>query len=141
MHQSKEFTEIIQKLKEKDRVFDSSEFAMKILDMNTANAYTYPGASNTFVSGSFHPYNSDCTGKTSCYNQFTQYYNGQYCYSGCSPTSVAIIYAYHDRNGYPNLYPNVTAPLENTTQINDVVNILRTQMGTSCEASQGNIYA
>jgi len=128
---SSEFQDMIQEIKEQNHNIDPSEFAMKVIDMNT-HAYTHPGQSNTFVSWTWAPYNSDCNGKTPCYDQFYQNYWSQSCASGCSPTSVAIIYAYHDRNGKYQLFPNIDAPLELNNAVKNVVNTLRTQMGTYC---------
>jgi len=139
---SPEFRKMIQEIKEHDQHIDPSEFAMKVLDMN-AHAYTYPWVSNTFVSWAWHPYNSNCNGKTPCYDQFYQNYWSQSCWSGCSPTSVAIIYAYHDRNGKYQLFPNMNAPLtfdpnNDSYNIKSIVNTLRSQMGTYCSWTSGS---
>jgi|GEM_PF-1644831 len=55
---------------------------------------------------------SGCPGKVPCYRQFKYNYvkhgtegfmQVDYCYTGCIPVGVAIIFGYHDRNGKPNL--------------------------------------
>lgn len=147
-------------IKEKEKIKDqilkipNEEFSMKILPMANADlpdlntTYILPWTSNILVPTSDTSSSSLCSWRTPCYDQFRQNYTWTYgtnCASGCSPTAVAILYWYYDRNGFPNLL-YWTAPLTNTTTVQTLVNILRWYMWTVCNSNyewatlSSNIY-
>jgi len=84
-------------------------------------------------------YNSSpgCSSRVPCYKQYNYFYKWWWCDSWCSPVAAAIIFGYHDRVGnYPNLLPNYVAPVTNSKnspiQIVDMIDNIRSYMGTFC---------
>jgi Peptidase_C39 like family len=143
---AKEFkkSEEFQKQKEeiKDQILSvpKGEFSFKALDFAFADLpdtgsyfYTSPGVANTFVSWSS---TSDCPSRIPCYNQFQQTYNWYTnCYSWCSPTAVAMLFWYYDRNGKPNLITGTAPSAWVWTTVQALVNNLRSVIGTTCTSN------
>lgn len=140
-------------LKDNKQSIPTDEFSYKILPFANADIYNwtwtstwyvYPGASNILISWST---TTNCNSKIPCYNQYTTPYNpppvpytSAVCYSWCSPTAVAMLYAYYDRQWtFPNLVPwtavdsfTASAPDSN---IVTMINSLKIQMWTTCVRS------
>jgi len=93
---------------------------------------------------------SNCNSRIPCYKQYayTNYADAQWqeCYSGCSPVAAAMIFWYHDRNGKPNLFPGIIAPMINTsgswwwqdTTMRNAINEIRGYMNTECVVNSEN---
>ncbi len=126
---SEEFKKQKEEIKDQILNVPKEEFSMKILDMGYAANYTSPWLSNVFIPG--WDFTTGCYWQTPCYNQFQQNYNGTTCYSWCGPTALGIIFWYYDRNGFPNLL-TWTAPRVNSTDVNTMINSLRSMMLTNC---------
>lgn len=133
---SVEFKEIKKELKEKKQTNGKEEVSFKYLDLALAdvdewnNSYTSPWASNIFIIWSNTP---DCWSRTPCYHQYKTTYNWKSAYSWCSPTAMAIIYGYYDRNGKWNLIPWTAASASSTPSnfdpiIKSVIDTLKIQM-------------
>lgn len=90
---------------------------------------------DTFVPGAS---TSMCGSRIPCYKYDATYaYSTGTCKLGCVPTSIAMIYGYHDRQGtYPNLVTGTAKDYidDATTDANitTMINTIRTQVGTTC---------
>jgi hypothetical protein len=93
------------------------------------------------------PQTAWCQSALPCYQQFQQtYWSSTQCWSGCTPTAMAIIFGYYDRKWlFPNLYGNNTqlAPDSGNTDITliNMVNSIRGFMQTYCTALNGGAGA
>ena len=90
---------------------------------------------DTFVPGAS---TSMCGSRIPCYKYDATYaYSTGTCKLGCVPTSLAMIYGYHDRQGtYPNLVTGTAKDYidDATTDANitTMINTIRTLVGTTC---------
>ncbi|MDD3793805.1 MAG: C10 family peptidase [Candidatus Gracilibacteria bacterium] len=148
---SDEFKKHKEEIKDQILKMPKEEFVFEKLDMAFADEtpeystiYNSPGASNIFVSGSN---SSDCNSRTPCYNQFTSSYTAPVpyttavCYSGCSPTAVAILFGYYDRNGLIDLVTGTAPSAGVGTTVQTLVNSIKSHIGTSCvRKGTTNIY-
>jgi len=148
---SSEFQEQVEELRRERQSIPKDEFArsMKVLDMSYAdlpiendNGYVKPTPTNKHITWISNP---GCGSTIPCYHQHYEYYeSGKNCASGCGPVAVAMVFAYYDRNGYPNLIPNMQAPANwqtsswNNSTIEPIVNAVRWYMGTYCQKKKPN---
>ncbi len=101
-----------------------------------SNTYVSPWSSDIFIPWSN---TSDCWSRVPCYNQFTSRYNPPapfnpgYCYSGCSPTAIAILYWYYDRNGLSNLIVWTAPSAWTDSVVRNLVSSIRLQIWTTCQ--------
>ncbi|MDP2104282.1 MAG: hypothetical protein Q8K26_05160, partial [Candidatus Gracilibacteria bacterium] len=123
------FKKIKQELKSKGltSLSDKSIFSSII----SYAALTTTGAPDIFVPGAS---TANCPSRIPCYNQFQYSYGGSTCYSGCTPTAIAMVFGYHDRQlgGYTNLVSGVaTDYIDNATTnstITTLINDIRTRV-------------
>ncbi len=131
-----------QELRDKKQAIPKEEVSYKILPfLEYANADTEPlnnwwytpiTASNIFVSWSS---TTNCKSRIPCYVQYSTTYNNKPASSWCTPTAVAMIYWYYDRQGtFPNLVSwtavDVTTKTSMNTNIKSMIDSLKTYMGT-----------
>lgn len=124
-----EIKDEILKMPKEEFVFEKLDMAFADLPDST-NTYVLPGVSDIIVTWNS---TSDCTSRTPCYNQFTEPLLWSVCYSWCSPTAVAILFWYYDRNWFPDLVTWVapTSPNMNTVS-KALVNSIKSYIGTQC---------
>lgn len=141
---SDEFKKQKEEIKDQILKMPKEEFSFKSLNMafadenpDTTSTYISPWSSDKYVSWNS---TSDCNSRTPCYKQFTtsytpppSWYTSAICYSWCSPTAVAILFWYYDRNWFSDLvsWTAPTSPTMNTTSKN-LVNSIKTHIWTTC---------
>jgi len=139
---SDEFKKKKEEIKDQILQIPKEEFSFKSLDMAFADlperttwvTYTSPWASDIFVPWSS---TSDCTSRVPCYQQFQTIYSNLTCSSWCSPTAVAILFWYYDKNWFSNLvsWTAPTSEIMNTTS-KWLVNSVAAKMWTYCKYIQ-----
>ena len=141
---SEEFKKQKEEIKDQILNVPKEEFSMKALDFAFADEFNSTGwYSSVWPSDKFIVWSttSDCPSKVPCYDQYQSTYtpapvpySTAKCWSGCSPTAVAILFGYYDRNGKWNLIPG-TAPSagagSNSTLVT-LINAIKWYIGTTC---------
>lgn len=147
---SDDFKNKIKELREKKQSIPENEISYKILPFSDfVNAdtealnnwwYTPITASDIFVSWSS---TTNCKSKIPCYVQYSTTYNNKPASSWCTPTAVAMIYGYYDRQWtFSNLVPwtavDVTTKTSMNTDVKSMIDSLRTYMGTYYKLNNDN---
>jgi len=79
-----------------------------------------------------------CTSILPCYDQFVRNYWDLRGMSWCTPTAVAMILWYYDRNWFNNIFENVVAPATNDSFINRILIELWNSMWTFWSRDDGD---
>jgi len=135
--ESDKFEKIINQIKENKLTKNTDEYNTKTLDMKSVSPWT-----ETIWKSVYVKWKSTymCWSRIPCYKQFKQNYimdNWKNCLSWCSPTALAMIYGYYDRNNiYPDLVPWVAKDYIDDSNTNstvtNMINTIREQMWTRC---------
>lgn len=130
----------------KDEILNmpKEEFGMKVLDLANADLpiwpswnYISPWVSDIIINWSS---TADCTSRTPCYDQFTTSYTpppvpytSAVCYSWCTPTAIAILFWYYDRQWlFPNLVPWTAPSAWIWSVVQTLVNAIKPYIWTTC---------
>ncbi len=134
---SDDFKSKRQELRDKKQSIPKEEVSYKVLPFANAEIdlwatwYVSPWSSDTYISWSS---TVNCWSRIPCYNQYTSIYNNKTARSWCSPTAMAMIYWYYDRQWpYTNLITWTATwassnPASFDPTIKSVINSLRTYM-------------
>jgi len=135
---SNKFKEIKAEIEKNKLTNNTEEYNSKTLNMRSVSPWSETIWNAVYVKWSS---TSMCGSRIPCYKQFKWNYdmdNGDNCDSGCSPTAMAMIYWYYDRN---NIFPDLVSGIakdyidnaSTNSNITNLINAVREDMKTRCK--------